>query len=71
MGSRDKFSSTITCPKCQNAGTLHEWQEDGYSWMRNQDTHISSVPAGFKATADSYSGHQAPVKCIACDVLAK
>ena len=71
MGSRDKFSSTITCPNCQNSGTLHEWQEDGYTWMRNQDTYISSVPEGFKATAESYSDHKTPVKCITCDVLVK
>jgi len=67
---RDRFKSKIICPKCNKEGVLSEWQEDGYSWMRNQDTYISSVPEGFIAIADHYaSGKPTPVKCIDCDIF--
>ena len=70
MSSKDRFKTEIKCLKCGIKGELHEWQEDGYSWMRNQDTHISSVPEGFVATKDTYTTNEAtPVKCIKCDVL--
>ena len=70
MGSRDNWKTEISCPKCDKKGVLSEWQEDGWSWTRNQETYISSVPEGFVATANQYSsGQPTPVKCIKCDIL--
>ena len=72
MGSRDSFRTSIHCPKCKKTGEVSEWQEDGWSYVNNPDTTISSVTEGFIIIKSEYQhDEQMPVKCSKCDILAK
>lgn len=50
MTAKDRWTVTVSCPKCPNKGIGKLWQEDGWSFSNgDQSTHVSEVPKGFRA----------------------
>jgi len=76
MTARDRWTEDLECPQCGLKGTAEVSQADGYAFLRNPETTVDYLPAGFRpvveaANVEGLSGM--PVTnfyCKACDVRA-
>jgi hypothetical protein len=62
MGTRDRFTSKVTCPKCEREGVLHISEED-YRFSP-PDRSIDKIDGNFSATI--LRGVRMRLKCGNC-----
>lgn len=65
MGTRDRRTISIKCPKCGNAGEVEVSQEDGWAFMRDQSTSVDRMPNGFSVKNDGGSAASMSFTCDA------
>lgn len=63
MGSRDRFTETVICPKCTQAGVLHI-SEDDYPFSPPHRS-VDQIDGNFTATV--LHGVRMRLKCGKCD----
>jgi hypothetical protein len=47
--SRDNYTASVTCPKCEQKGTLHLSAADGYAYHRDPTVVVEKVEGNFEA----------------------
>jgi hypothetical protein len=62
MGSRDRFTNNVTCPKCKQTGVLHI-SEDDYPFSPPHRS-VDRIEGSF--TAEVLRGVQMRIKCGLC-----
>jgi len=48
VAAREKFRTSIECPKCKQQGILHH-SEDDHAYIKNVHRELDRVEGGFKA----------------------
>jgi Zn ribbon nucleic-acid-binding protein len=73
MTAKDRWTVSLSCPKCGKTGRAALWQEDGWSFSNgDQSTHIDERPHGFheKRVKVGARGFSLDWYCDECNVKA-
>lgn len=63
MAARDRYTSNIKCPNCDQIGIFH-LSEDDHPYIRNPHREIDKIEGEFTATITN--GIDVNVKCLKC-----
>lgn len=61
----DRYSHTVTCPRCNKAGTFHITENDGWAWLQRPTRSLGRSPEGFSARYGARFGDETAT-CLAC-----
>jgi Zn ribbon nucleic-acid-binding protein len=64
MAARDRFTSEIICPFCNQKGVLHLSEED-HPYMRSPDRTVDKIIGNFHTSVSN--GVQVSITCKECN----
>jgi len=69
--AKDRFEAQLKCPKCGREGVAKLEEEDGWSFMKgDQTTKVKQLPNGFKVVDQPSRMGSVDLHCKDCSVSA-